>query len=134
AEVHAAGLAGAPAPGEHVDLFLVLAVLGFTLDVPDLDKHVYGHGAHLSVVEAVAEVKKSSASARLRGDGGAGAVWKTSRRREIQSLATIYLLAALGRRQLRDQAQRHREAFELVVRPQEELGAVVAGVALDLLD
>ena len=39
-----------------------------------------------------------------------------------------------GGGQLGNQAQRNRQAFELVVRPQEELGGVVARVALDFLN
>src|SRR5262245_32828346 len=45
-----------------------------------------------------------------------------------------YLLArltGLGGRQLGDQPQRHRKSFQLIVRPQEELGRVVPRVALD---
>src|SRR4051812_36239124 len=40
---HTAGLRDSPRPGEDIDLSRVLAVLRFTLDVPDLQEHVYSH-------------------------------------------------------------------------------------------
>ena len=47
--VRGAGVADAPAPGQHVDLVRMLLVGRLALDVADLHEHVYGHGV-LSLV------------------------------------------------------------------------------------
>src|SRR5690606_36887636 len=42
-DVHGAGLGHAPAPGQYVDLVNVCLVVGFALDVADLDEHINSH-------------------------------------------------------------------------------------------
>src|SRR5690606_23786155 len=53
-------------------------------------------------------------------------------RRALEKCPSAIVL--LQRGQLGHEAQRHRQPFELIVRPQEKLGRVITGVVLDLLD